>query len=221
MRGPVIDLWVVRAAPIGEPLVAELRRAATMSSPRAATRHLRARAVLRSVLADRLGGSPADVVLDDAPGRAPSVPDHPGLRIGLAHSADVVAVALGEDGPVGVDVEVVGGHPRGVPPIALDGHKLEAAAGLAGPRSAAHTVWVAQEAALKGEGIGLVWPLDTLELERCRGGLQVRIAGRGTWGVAIATPSVDTVAAVATPGFPPQVRLHRRLPRSVASRGVA
>jgi phosphopantetheinyl transferase len=207
-----VDLWVVRGAGIGEPVAGERARAAAMASARAAARHLRTRAVLRAVLADRFGGAPADVEIDDAPGRAPRLPGHPGLHVGLSHSGDVVAVALSEDGPIGVDVESVAGHPRGVPPVALDGDKLAAAAGLAGPRLAAHTVWVAQEAALKGEGIGLVCALDTLELERCPGGLQVRIAGRGTWGVAVVTPTLDTVAAAAVPGLPPRVRLHRQLP---------
>jgi 4'-phosphopantetheinyl transferase EntD len=78
-------------------------RAAGITHPAARARHVTAWALLRRLLADVEGGDPADVVLTvDGSGR-PST----GTRtsVSIAHTFDLVVVAVSLDGTVGVDVE--------------------------------------------------------------------------------------------------------------------
>lgn len=126
-----------------------------------------AAAVLRGLVARRLGTAPDDVRLGRSPcpscggphGRpavlaADGVPD-PALHVSLSRSGPVVAVAVSEHGAVGVDVERVARTAfAGFAAVAL--HPDERPAVEAGGFEARARSWVRKEAALKAAGVGLV-----------------------------------------------------------------
>jgi 4'-phosphopantetheinyl transferase len=62
------------------------------------------RGALRTVLADRLGGQPADVRLTSRPGQRPVLAGSAGVCFSVSHSGGLVACALA-DAPVGIDVQ--------------------------------------------------------------------------------------------------------------------
>ncbi len=78
-------------------------------------RFVLATAVLRAAVAGRVGDAPARVLVDRGCERCGGQHGRPrlpgtGLAASITHSGDVVAVALTEGCPVGVDVEVIDGR---------------------------------------------------------------------------------------------------------------
>jgi 4'-phosphopantetheinyl transferase len=126
-----------------------------------------AAAVLRGLVARRLGTTPDDVRLGRLPcpscggphGRpavlpADGAPDS-ALHVSLSRSGPVVAVAVSQDGPVGVDVEQVTRTAfAGFPAVALHPDERPAVEAAGAPARA--RAWVRKEAALKAAGVGLV-----------------------------------------------------------------
>ncbi len=79
----------------------EHARAARYRDPLAGARWLAAHHLLRSLLAERLGGAPAELEFSEGPHGKPAVA---GVEFNLAHSGGLAVVAIA-DRPVGVDVE--------------------------------------------------------------------------------------------------------------------
>ena len=108
---PAHEQWL--AAP-------EAARAARFRLVADRDRFVLATAVLRAAVAGRVGDAPARVPVDrgcEHCGGQHGRPRLPGtgLAASITHSGDVVAVALTEGGPVGVDVEAMG--PRAYEPL--------------------------------------------------------------------------------------------------------
>ncbi|SFW81417.1 4'-phosphopantetheinyl transferase family protein [Amycolatopsis australiensis] len=146
------------AAPADEALAALpvpewATREARGLAPRRAREYLAVRA-LYAHLVTEVDGGPASPLARTARG-APVVPGRPGLRVSLAHSDEVVAVALGRGRAVGVDVQ-----DAGLPGPAMLRRCCPAEAGrmtadpAAGGRDFAR-VWAAQEACVKATGQGI------------------------------------------------------------------
>ncbi|MFN0281786.1 MAG: 4'-phosphopantetheinyl transferase family protein [Kineosporiaceae bacterium] len=119
-----------------------------------------ATAALRGLVARHRGTTPDSVHVSRAacpscggPHGRPVVGAGP--DVSLARSGPVVAVALSDDGPVGIDVEEVARTAfAGFPAVAL--HADERRAVEAGGLEARARTWVRKEAALKAAGVGLV-----------------------------------------------------------------
>jgi 4'-phosphopantetheinyl transferase len=178
-----------------------------MGSATARRRYVSGRVAVRHALGERLGLAPVDVPLEGADGRIHLV-DRPDCHVALSHAADLVAVAVSTHGPIGIDVEAVGRSSQRMPAAALSPPKVAVAAAHIGDRLAPLGVWVAQEAALKADGIGLAFPLSEVTFDLCAGGLLVRLGERSAWGVTLRVVA-DAVVAVAACGQPPL--LHRRM----------
>ena len=97
------DQWLANA---GHWLVDEERtRACAISDPHARTLHVVGRALTRLIASDRRGGDPCGFAIAQTDQGKPFLRDHPDLWFNVAHTGDVVVVAVSEDAPVGVDVE--------------------------------------------------------------------------------------------------------------------
>jgi len=199
-----VDCWLLRATgDLDDSTLssAERQRADAMRSAAAGRRYVSGRVAVRQVLGERLGLPPADVPIERADGRIHLV-DRPDCHVGLSHAEDLVAVAVSADGSVGIDVEASERSGEGVPAVAMTPQKVVATAVLVGDRLAPLGVWVAQEAALKADGIGLSFPLSEVTLDPLNGGLVVRLGKRSVWGVTLRVVA-DAVVAVAAAGPPP------------------
>lgn len=184
--------------------IAERRRAAGMRAESARSRYVHGRTALRRILGERLDLSPAAVPIERPDGRI-RLEGHPTCHVSLSHTGDFVAVAIADNGPVGIDIETTDRHGDRVPELALTPRKVASAALVVGERLAPLAVWVAQEAAMKADGIGLAFPLAEVMIDPLTGGLIVRLGKRSVWGVTVrGLPGL--VVAVATAGPPPVVQ---------------
>ena len=127
-------------------------------------RFVLATALLRAAVASRTGGRPARVAVDRScehcggqHGR-PRLPGT-GLAASITHSGDVVAVALTDGDPVGVDVEAItaGEYEPLLPRVCTEAERPSV-------RTARdfYTIWTRKEAVLKATGEGLRTPMTSV-----------------------------------------------------------
>lgn len=194
----VVDVWFV-AAGVGEQwlteratsddrgLPAELdaveERRARMLRPDQRAAFVVARVMLRRVLGERLGLAPGDVPLVarctvcGKPHGQVHVEGIEGLWVSVTRSSGVLAVALTDAGPVGVDVESVASvHAAPVADVALSPGEQLQVEGLAPAErpDAIAAAWVRKEAALKALGTGLRRSPSDLEMVPLVGGAAAR-----------------------------------------------
>jgi len=177
---PPVQIWRLRLSDLdGDPL--DALRPLTVSSEHARAhryafdadrhRHLAGRAVVRLALARRYGCAPRALALTDGPHGKPQLQeppeDAPTLHFNVAHTADVVVVALSRTHPVGIDVESLS---RDADTEALAQRVLTTAEQQwwrTRPKAHRHTaflhLWTCKEAFLKATGQGLQRPLHTIE----------------------------------------------------------
>lgn len=178
----------------------ETARVARLRREQDRDRYLTAHHAARRVAGEWIDCPPDDVVFDRTCGRcgeqhgAPTVVGPAGARplpsVSLTHSGDVVGVALGLGGPVGLDVEQPwpdDGETRLAGMVRAPGD----ADGLA-----LRDLWVCKEAVLKAAGVGLAVSMTELALS---GG-----TARGTaslnerhWWYELTPAPLDFAAAVA------------------------
>ncbi|GAA2724901.1 4'-phosphopantetheinyl transferase family protein [Cellulomonas aerilata] len=233
----VLDVWSLspRDVPVthADRLLDDVERgrAAALPGP-AAVRFTLGRALLRSVLAERLGCAPGQVRLRvSCPacggGHGPVTVTGPAAagdaaptHVSVTRSGPLVAVAVCSHGPVGIDAvspAAVGAAPLAdvaLSPVELARHRRRWPQAVA--TRALARAWVRKEAALKALGTGLSVAPGTLELHRARraargvdavAGDAVAVAdlrlGRGTAGaVAVLAPDLLPGAAPASGGRP-------------------
>ena len=184
----------------------ERAAAASLATGAQRRRHLRSRAVLRHAVARHRHVRAADVPLVAPPGTRPHLGDGSGTTLALAHAGGVVAVVLGEDGPVGIDVEVPAARRRPVPATVATAVRLDAVRDALPPGLAPVGTWVVLEAALKALGTGFTHPHAAATFRRVTDGVQVDLGDGTTFGVALRALAGPVVVAVAGVGAVPTVR---------------
>lgn len=137
----------------------ERDRVASYRSRGAAERYVVTRALLRTVLSERLGREPAAIAVSRTSAGKPVIADE--VHFNLTHSGDLILLAVTGQRPVGVDVE----RRREVPRVAaLEARWLTASergdftrlCGLGiDPSDAFLRVWSLKEARLKALGVGI------------------------------------------------------------------
>jgi 4'-phosphopantetheinyl transferase len=132
------------------------------TTDQARLRHLVSRGVVRAVLGSRLRVEPAALRLLRGPFGKPilaSGPDEPPLHFNLAHSAELLLLAVSTKAPVGVDLERVRPLPwmSAASAQALTPRERTAWEHLPPSEkiSAFFTAWTCKEAFLKAVGVGL------------------------------------------------------------------
>ena len=167
--GDVIIHRVDLTAIAGEDLDAsERERASRFHHEADRRRWAAARTALRRILGAQLGVAPCGVPIHLGPQGKPllSHPHHH-LHVILSHCGDLMLVALGSNGPIGIDVEpfaraadLAGCEETFCHPAEID------ALPTSGPPR--HTrlleLWTAKEAFLKAAGCGLLYPPQALQI---------------------------------------------------------
>lgn len=149
----------------------EQRRLASYRSRESAERYVVTRALVRSVLGERLGASPASIVISHNERGKPLLNES--LHFNVSHSGDLILLAVSEHCPVGVDVE----RRRDVERVGalvkrwLSESEREQVGRIAGSgltvSEAFLRVWSLKEARLKALGVGIAGaahaPLDQVD----------------------------------------------------------
>ncbi|MGW7608727.1 4'-phosphopantetheinyl transferase superfamily protein [Streptomyces sp. NPDC054766] len=147
----------------------------------------------------------------------PYVSGHPGLRVSLAHTEGMSLVAVGRDGPTGVDVERIRPlrDPAGLRRQVLrDDEAARWPADREGPlNSGLFTHWVCKEAVLKALGSGLAGDLAAVRVDpgaRRSGPVRVLAApgsAARSWDLRLIDLGSEFRAAVAVAGGAAAVRI--------------
>lgn len=145
----------------------ERRRVASLRAPADRERSLVARAVLRQAIATVVPGPPELLLIDWDHG--PILPASLGVWASVSHSDDRIGVAVGQGGPVGLDVEAerrTQDLVTAVREAVFTPAERAELAGLPAPDRAlaALRLWTLKEAVLKATGDGLVRAPATLEV---------------------------------------------------------
>lgn len=185
----------------------EKARAAQFRQPGDAAHYVRARGILRDILARYLGEPPADLRFSVGPTGKPFLVGRDAVHFNLSHSADLALYAVARGGEVGVDVEAVRhdvDHDTLAQRFFSPGEREQLRRLPESARQEAFfTCWVRKEAFLKATGEGLSVGLasfDVLVLGDAPPGRQVVRDGRGkerSWSVAGLHPAPGYAAAVA------------------------
>jgi len=159
-----------------------------LRQPEDRLRSLTARALVRQMLARRLGVPPADIALAAGPRGKPALADPAGWHFNLAHSGDHVLAAVGVQA-LGVDVETcprrvdaalfrfaTGRDPDGAAPAGPQDGGRDGAVPPRRDTQAFCAEWVCREAALKACGLGLSVEPGCLRLQPAGEGW-LRVAG--------------------------------------------
>jgi 4'-phosphopantetheinyl transferase len=162
-RLTAVDVYEIELAPRdAAPLSADEReRAARMTRPEP---WIAARVALRTVLGERLGVAPSEIVFALGPHGKPELPGAP-LRFNLAHSGARALIAIG-DVELGVDVERLSRSSRAVERTLTEGERA-----ALGPDRHVELlrVWCRKEALAKASGGGLGWAPETFDTSRPNG----------------------------------------------------
>lgn len=133
----------------------EAIRAAAIARPLRRRQFVAGRMLLRTMLAQVLGGRPEDWAVDAEAGAPPRLPSHPHLHLSVSHSGEWVAAAIA-DRPVGIDLEGLGARrdPERFARWVCSPDELAAWRGLAGTDAddALIAHWTRKEAWLKRDG---------------------------------------------------------------------
>lgn len=220
LPGPGREALVERCVRLLSP---EERRRWSRVVPAARTMYACSHAALRAVTALYTGRPPSQVAFAKGAFGKPYVRGDPGLRVSLSHTDGLALVAVGRDGPVGVDVERLAPlrDPAGLRRQVLS--EWEAAHWPESCEDALHsglfTHWTCKEAVLKALGSGLAGDLTAVWVtpprDRRSGPVPVhRVPGTAdrTWRVRLIDVGTDFRAALAVAGGGDVVRVLGGLP---------
>lgn len=161
----------------------EQRRADRFVFERDRTRYTIAHGVLRHLLSRYCEVTPESLRFEaSGAGKpslfAPSLPAHAAqLHFNLSHSDDRALVGVSEGREIGIDVEKVRAN---IEALAISrnyffGSERDTIAASATPDDTFFRYWVAKEAVLKAQGIGLGFPLDRFHVAFNPGDLSARV----------------------------------------------
>lgn len=203
---------------------AERKRAARFAFDRDRRRFTVARAVLRELLAARLGMQPESVELLDGAFGKPSLarsfsPED--LLFNVSHCEDVAVYALTHGREIGVDIEVVRDVPDrdGIAARFFSARESETFRGLneSEKTEAFFNCWTRKEAFVKALGAGLGHPLDSFDVPLLPGsvGQLLRVGtvfgNHGDWQLFSFAPLPGYVGAVAVESSKQQSTEARRV----------
>lgn len=138
----------------------ELERARKYRFEADSRRYVKARSMLRSVLASYTGSEPRNILFEYGKGRKPALRGEPadGLQFNVAHSGDMVAIGVSRGRRVGVDIEQIREtFPADVCTQFFTANETAALEKISGRDRAElfYRLWTRKEALLKATGLGL------------------------------------------------------------------
>jgi len=190
----------------------ELVRADRAATPSGRARFVRARSLLRGVLAGYAGVGPAELRFGEGPEGKPFLRRPEGeLTFNLSHAGHLFVLAVARGQAVGVDVERIDRKVdlEGVSRRLFAPAEQEVLARLDGDARtrAFFRCWSTREAVVKGLGRGMLTPDVALEVEADpERPLAVRVGGGAGWWVAPVPVPEGYVGVLAVEGEPELLR---------------
>ena len=199
-RYAVVTIVALPAVPDANDLtllsLSERERAARFARLIDGAAFITARATLRRLLADATGLDATELQLErDARGRPYLVADgHDAMDFNLSHSGALAAIGIAFGGRIGVDVEQHGAARalRDLVPQVMGPRESEVLSRLDGEQFARefYECWTRKEAVIKALGIGLEFPLQSIDVpavehERV---VKVRTGSADEWTVSTREP---------------------------------
>lgn len=186
----------------------ERQRADRFVFERDRTRYTVAHGVLRCLLARYCGIHAESLEFEASAAGKPVLRNGPGPHFNLTHSEDGALVGVSATRELGIDLERVRGNieAHAISRHYFFGSEREAIAASATPDITFLRYWVAKEAVLKAQGIGLGFPLDRFRVAFLPGDETARIdtfdstALSGDWTVRMLPSENGWLAAVAARG---------------------
>jgi 4'-phosphopantetheinyl transferase len=173
-------------------------------------RYTVAHATLRHLLSRYCGEPPASLRFSAAAAGKPSLQSARPLHFNLTHSDERALLAVSSQRELGVDLEKIRSN---IEALAISRHyffgtERDAIESAPSPErdSLFFRYWVAKEAVLKAQGIGLGFPLDRFRVEFCPDGQTARVetfdaaALESTWTVRMLPCEAGWLGAVAARG---------------------
>ncbi|MDI9817783.1 MULTISPECIES: 4'-phosphopantetheinyl transferase superfamily protein [unclassified Legionella] len=161
-----IDIWEfsLEILPSGAKLLLsedELNRARRFYFPHHQRRFIVARAMLRVILARYLQLDAASLAFTYSKHGKPRIENPVGLEFNLSHSGDIALLAIGQESPLGVDIEFFSSRPyAGIASHSFSSNETDTFSNLPKylkPLAFFH-VWAQKEALIKACGLGLSYP---------------------------------------------------------------
>ena len=190
----------------------ERARAARFRFDRDRDHFIVGRGLLRAILARYVNGNPARLIFDYSPNGKPALAESEaacGFHFNLAHSDDLLLVAVARAWEIGVDVERI--HPladaAGIAEKFFSPREFEGLRNLPDSQKwpAFFNLWTRKEAWLKATGDGISDDLSRLEVSFLANkqarliSLPGRINAAGNWTLFELVPAPGFVGAVAAP----------------------
>src|ERR1039458_5017746 len=188
--------------------IAEQSRAARFHFPRDRNYFVACRGILRKLLGDYLGSSPASIEFFYGAGGKPAhrpEDSRPPIRFNLSHSDGLAVLAFARSREIGIDLELIRPEFAGEE-IA---ERYFSARELAELRALPATIrpegfsvcWTRKEAYVKARGLGLQIPLDSFSVSLTPGQPEIlQSADSDRWNLRSFVPAPNFVAAIVEEG---------------------
>lgn len=212
LRRSQVDIWQFSLARFPDNFsnllrVDEILRANRFHFERHRRRFIIARSLLRLLLARYLQVSPADIVFDYNAHGKPFIRDASSIEFNLSHSDDLALLAIGQQAPLGIDLEFFSNRPyRGIAKNLFSDAECKALNQLTRftrPLGFFH-IWAQKEAFIKATGLGLAYPTQEFTVPHHLPSNQAvyDVRHQKTWQLISFMPQVACCAALC---FEPQV----------------
>lgn len=145
----------------------ELQRAKRFHFERHQRRFTIARAMLRLILARYLDLKPHDLEFSTNAYGKPFLTHPSQIQFNLSHSQDLALLAIGQEHPVGIDIEFFSSRPfQGISNLMFSAQEIQSYERVpANIRALAFFhVWAQKEAFIKASGMGLSYPTQTFDV---------------------------------------------------------
>ena len=178
----------------------ELGRMARFAFQPLRDRYACAHGLLRLLLCSYLGCSPSEVLFHHDSHGKPLLIDAQGLTFSLSHSGDGVAIAVGRDVELGIDIELIKPIEERDQLVERFFSAQEAACYQSLPYSlredAFFKLWTRKEAFVKALGLGLSYPLESFSVG-IDSPVTLKAACANPWTLRHLAPGLGHVGAIA------------------------
>jgi len=167
-----IDIWLYSLATLHEDAATlldatELARANRYHFARHSRRFIMARAILRCIIGRYLNIPPKDIAFTYQTHGKPEIPHPAQIQFNLSHSQDMALLAIGQNYPMGIDIEFFTDRPYdGIGTHAFSPEENMQLHKATNELKALtfFNIWAQKEAVIKACGLGLHYPLTQISM---------------------------------------------------------